>query len=152
MIAYRCFTPILKIFHPQDDSFTPILVISHPLGSAYWREGEDSWHPHPTYPPLITLKTVLFAFTRTLRGIDPYWIPIFTEGAQDSCIEIHPICLNFTQFLITMNDTYKDFVTIHIFCFKSQDRRRPKADSEGGIDRWIDGQSLADRSVWSSCP
>jgi hypothetical protein len=33
-----------------------------------------------------------------------------------------------------MNDTYNDFVTIHIFCFKSQDRRRPKADSEGGRD------------------
>jgi hypothetical protein len=31
-----------------------------------------SWHPHPTYPPLSTLKAGLFAFTHTLRGIDPY--------------------------------------------------------------------------------
>jgi hypothetical protein len=31
-----------------------------------------SWHPHPAYPPLSTLKARLFAFTHTLRGIDPY--------------------------------------------------------------------------------
>ena len=53
-----------------------------------------SWHPHPTYPPLITLKTVLFAFTRTLRGIDPYWIPIFTEDTE----ELHRDPSNFLKF------------------------------------------------------
>jgi hypothetical protein len=32
-----------------------------------------SWHPHPAYPPLITLKKAgLFAFTHTLREIDSY--------------------------------------------------------------------------------
>lgn len=66
MIQSRCFTPTLKIFHPQ--------------GSVYFLEGQDFAAPTPTLSPAgLNLKAGLFAFTHTLRGIDPYWIPIFSH-------------------------------------------------------------------------
>ena len=41
-------------------------------GSQYFREGKDFAAPTTSpYPPLSTLKAGPFAFTRTLREIDP---------------------------------------------------------------------------------
>ena len=139
MIAYRCFTPILKIFHSQDDSFTPTLksYFTHKAVRIDVRV-KISWHPHPAYPPLSTLNIAgLSAFTHTLRGIDLYWIPIFTEDAQE--LHRNPSnFLNFTQFLITMNENYKDFVTICILLFqiaRSQEAEGRLRGSEGWIER-----------------
>jgi hypothetical protein len=55
------------------------MIVLHPYSRYFTHNAvridvkvKISWHPHPTYPPLSTLKAGLFAFTHTLRGIDPY--------------------------------------------------------------------------------
>ena len=71
--------------HPENDSFTPIIhsrYVTHKAVRIDVRV-KISWHPHPAYPPLSTLKARPFAFTHTLREIDPCWIPIFTEYTQE---------------------------------------------------------------------
>ena len=75
-IAYQGFTPIFKIFHPKNHTISmfytqPLSQFTHKAVRISLRV-KISWHPHPTYPPLSTLKAGLFAFTRTLREIDPY--------------------------------------------------------------------------------
>jgi hypothetical protein len=109
-----------------------------------------SWHPHPTYPPLSTLKIGLFPFTRTLREIDPYWIPIFTQDVQ----ELHRNPSNFLKFDSISNHNQWKFKgsPYNLYFFVSNRKiaggRRP-TQRQGGIDRWT---KLADRSVWSTCP
>jgi hypothetical protein len=98
-----------------------------------------SWHPHPAYPPLSTLKAGLFAFTRTLRGIDPYWIPIFTEDAQ----ELHRNPSNFLKFdsISNHNEWYlQGFRYNSHFLF--QIARSQAAEGRlRGREGWIDEQS-----------
>jgi hypothetical protein len=66
-------------FTPTSDKYTHKMIVLHPYSRYFTHKAvridvrvKISWHPHPAYPPLSTLKAGLFAFTRTLRGIDPY--------------------------------------------------------------------------------
>jgi hypothetical protein len=72
-----------RIHTQHREEYTQKMIVLHPYSWYFTHKAvridlrvKISWHPHHAYPPLSTHKVRPFAFTHTLRDIDPYWIPI----------------------------------------------------------------------------